>query len=112
MTENRKRIYIAGPYSRGDVGENIRNALIAAEQLAAQGFVPFIPHLTHLWHLIFPHEIEFWYDYDLLWLEVCDALLRLPGESFGADNEIQFAKDFGIPVFYSIKELLSWDKED
>lgn len=32
--------------------------------------------------------------------------LRLPGESSGADREEEFARKLGIPVFYSISELI------
>jgi hypothetical protein len=39
------------------------------------------------------------------WVLRCDALLRLPGESQGADAEVELAKKHGIPVFYSIEEL-------
>jgi hypothetical protein len=38
----------------------------------------------------------------------CDCLLRLAGESEGADREVAFAKQRGIPVFYSITEVLEF----
>jgi len=98
-------VYIAGPYT-GDVVENVRNAVHAAEQVIEMGYVPYIPHLSMLWHLIAPHPVEFWYKYDLKFLAKCDCLLRLVGESTGADNEVEFAKKNGIPVYYSISELV------
>ena len=100
-----KTVYVAGPYSKGDVALNVRYALEVAEALIDKGFTPYIPHLTHFWHLVFPHDIEFWYAYDLEWLAKCDALLRLTGESIGADKEVRFAQDHGIPVFHYYKDL-------
>lgn len=41
----------------------------------------------------------------LQWVESCDCLLRLDGESKGADIEVSRAKELKIPVFYSIDEL-------
>ena len=101
-----KCIYVAGPYTKGDVVLNVRNAILAADKLAQVGYVPFVPHLSHFWHLLCPRPIEFWYQYDLAWLELCDCLLRLPGESVGADLEVRRAKDLGIPIYWSLEEAL------
>lgn len=98
-------VYIAGPYTKGDVAQNVRNAILAADRLAKAGYVPFIPHLTHFWHLLCPHEWEFWLEQDLHWLEACDCVLRLPGESIGADREVEHAQELGIPVYLSIGQL-------
>jgi hypothetical protein len=38
-------------------------------------------------------------------LQHCDAVLRLPGESTGADNDVRIARERGIPVYHSIDEL-------
>jgi hypothetical protein len=38
-----------------------------------------------------------------------DALLRLPGESSGADSEVQLALSLSLPVFYSFKDLFASD---
>jgi hypothetical protein len=35
----------------------------------------------------------------------CDAVLRLPGESTGADNDVRIARERGIPAYHSIDEL-------
>lgn len=98
------KVYIAGPYTKGDVVVNVRNAIAAADELLALGHHPFIPHLTHLWHMVSPKEYEEWLAIDLVWLRVCDALLRIPGESSGADKEVDAARELSIPV-YSIEEL-------
>jgi hypothetical protein len=98
-------IYIAGPYSNGDTVLNVRNAITAAEELIKLELIPYIPHLTMFWHLVTPDDYGFWLNYDLNWLSKCDGLLRLPGESKGADKEVEYAKEANIPVYYSIEEL-------
>lgn len=105
-----KRVYIAGPYTKGDVAANVRAAMDAADGVLAAGFIPFIPHLTHFWHLVNPRRYEFWLVYDTEWLRVCDAVLRLPDESYGADKEVELALKLGLPVFHSIAGLLAWNK--
>jgi hypothetical protein len=100
------RVYIAGPYTKGDVAVNVRNAFEAATRLADLGFAPYVPHTTHFWHMMFPHPYEFWLALDDEFLSVCDVLLRLPGESNGADKEVETAFQRGIPVYRSIEELI------
>lgn len=104
----KKKIYVAGSYTKGNQTTNVRSAIDAANVLAGYGFVPFVPHLTHFWDLLWPHEYDWWMAYDDEWLQVCDAVLRLPGESLGADKEEERARELGIPVFYSLDELLLW----
>jgi len=99
------KVYIAGPYSQGDPIQNTRNAILAAEKVKARGHTPYIPHLNLLWHMVSPHDPDFWYDYDLEWLPDCDALLRLPGKSQGADREVEEAKRWGRMIYYSIEDL-------
>ena len=99
-------IYIAGPYTKGDVVLNVRKAIETAEFLRGMGHIPFLPHLTHFWHLVYPHGVDYWYKYDLEWLKRCDCLIRLPGESTGADKEVEYAKEFGKPVYFGIDDWL------
>lgn len=101
-------VYVAGPYTKPDPAINTRNAVLVADELRENGLIPFVPHLTHLWHLISPADYEVWLKYDFEWIGKCDALLRMPGESSGADREIGVATALNIPVFYSVKELLEW----
>jgi hypothetical protein len=101
-----KRIYVAGPYSGGDTVQNVRNAIDVADELADAGFAPFVPHLCHFWHYAHPRDYQSWLDIDLAWVDVCDAVFRLGGESSGADGEVERAIARGIPVFYSIAELI------
>lgn len=98
-------VYIAGPYSKGDVAQNVRTAVIWAEHVKCLGFQVFVPHLCHLWHLISPHSYLFWMDHDLAWLKKCDILLRMPGDSEGADREVAAAKALGIPVVTGLEGL-------
>jgi hypothetical protein len=99
------RIYVAGPYTKGDLALNVRHAFEAASRLADLGFAPFVPHATHFWHMLFPRPYEFWLELDNQFLPCCSGLLRLPGDSSGADKEVELAKTLGIPVFTSIDAL-------
>jgi hypothetical protein len=100
-----KKIYVAGPYSKGDVTTNVRKAFEAANELANNGFAPFVPHYTHFWDILFPRSYEFWLQLDEQFLYCCDAVLRIPGESSGADKEVKAAENNSIPVFFSIESL-------
>ena len=95
------KVYLAAPYTKGDVCQNVRRVIDFAEQLSSFGIIPFVPHLTHFWHFIYPHEISFWYEYDNACLKDCDCLIRLSGDSEGADKEVELARSLGIPVVYS-----------
>lgn len=97
---NPKRIYIAGPYTKGDVAQNVANAIHVANHLLDQGCVPFVPHLTHFWHLIHPRPYEDWLGYDLVWLEQCDTLVRIDGDSNGANKEEERMRELERPVFH------------
>ena len=56
-----------------------------------------------------PRPYEDWIRLDKEWVLRCDYLLRLPGESNGADGEVQLAVKNNIPVFYSIMELTAYN---
>ncbi|MCI1018988.1 DUF4406 domain-containing protein [Microbacterium sp. C5A9] len=38
-------------------------------------------------------------------LQHCDAVLRLPGDSAGADKDVEIALERGLPVYRSIDEI-------
>lgn len=99
------KIYIAAPYTKGDVGQNVHNAIVIADALVAMGHTPYIPHLSHFWHLISPKPYHFWLKYDIEFLSICDCLLRLDGESDGADKEVELAQKIKLPVYYNMDEL-------
>ena len=128
----RKRIYLAGPISKGDLRENINQATAAFVSLAKAGFAPLCPHWSayskpaeysdspfggkteRLWCEATAMGNESmthadWMGVDLPWVSVAEAVLRLPGESTGADMEVAQAKACGIPVFSTVAELLLWD---
>ncbi len=109
---NKKMIYIAAPYTHPDPVANTHAAIRVAEQLIDEGFIPIVPHLSLLWHMVTPHPLEFWYGYDLEILGRCDFLLRIGGKSTGADAEVEFARQEGIPVFFSINEIKEFIKTE
>jgi hypothetical protein len=98
-------IYVSAPYSLGNVTDNVRRACNAGDVILAKGHIPFIPHLSHLWHLISPKSYEEWLRIDMALLDMCDALVRLPGESPGADREVKEAEKLCIPVYYGLEEV-------
>lgn len=106
----RTRVYVAGPITLGDVDENIRQAIAAGKMLLDRGYAPFVPHLSHFaeplatW-MVDPLRYEIWLDLDRSFIAVCDALLRIPGESRGADREVAWAVELGIPVFHTLDVL-------
>jgi hypothetical protein len=94
------RVYIAGPYTLGDPIVNTRRAMDAYDKLIDRGMAPYCPHVTMFHHLIRHRDPQEWIGIDLEWLRVCDIVLRLPGESAGADVEVAFANDLNIPVIF------------
>lgn len=107
MEPKNKRVYIAGPYTQGDVAVNVANAIQAGAVLMNHGIRPFVPHLSHFAHMMFPRPYEDWIYQDLEWLRCCGALLRLPGESPGADVEVAHARKWEIPVYTSMDAMLA-----
>jgi len=101
-----KRIYVASPFTIGDPSVNVRRQIDAGEELINAGFYPYLPLLAHYQNMIHPHNEETWRRLDMAWVETCDALLRLPGESKGADEEVLLALELGMPVYYSVAELI------
>jgi hypothetical protein len=100
------RVYVSGPYS-ADPERSIQAAIRAADQLLTAGHAPLVPHLKHPWITTTDHSYEAWLGVDLAWLQVADAVLRLPGHSPGADRETAVAHQLGIPVHHNIQDLLA-----
>jgi hypothetical protein len=106
------RVYIASPYTLGgDKDANVRVQIDAYHTLRDAGLFPFAPLLSHYLHLVRPRDYEDWMEIDLYWLFACDLLVRLPGDSLGADQEVAYAKTIGIPVVYSLDEAIAWHRE-
>ena len=99
-------VYVAGPLTHGNQQANIAAAVSAARRLMEAGLHPFVPHLSWFADLIKPMPYAEWLAYDLEWVKRCDAVLRLPGFSPGAEQECSEARFLGIPVFYDIDILL------
>jgi hypothetical protein len=122
MREFKKVVYVAGPISKGPLCENIFRACKAGMELLKAGVSPHVPHLTcymgQVFHLgsdaVLPEVLpsgtvhEDWYGMDLLIVDRCDAVLRLSGESRGADLEVARAKERGIPVFETVEAVIAW----
>lgn len=104
-----KYVYVSGPLSNGNTLPrsecmvNIENALGVGEQLIKAGFIPYIPHLS--WFMEKALTYNKWIDFDLHWVDKCDVVLRMPGESKGADKEVEYANSKGKPVVSSVDEL-------
>jgi len=99
------KVYIASPYTIGDPAVNVRFQIEIGNNLINMGYAPFIPLLSHFQHLIFPRHYEDWLKLDMEWISICDCLLRLGGESKGADREVTRAHELGKQVFYSVEEM-------
>lgn len=100
-----KRVYVAGPYTKPDPVLNTKAAILLGHQLLDRGYAPLIPHLTHYMEAVRSRPYEDWMQMDFEWVKAADAVLRMPGESSGADREVTLAKSLSIPVFYSLEEL-------
>jgi hypothetical protein len=121
MSEQNKRllILIAGPYRSGTgddpqkMADNLRRLEEASWPIFKAGHVPMIGEWVALpiWNVAGGKEVgDDLYDEILhptagRLIERCDAILRLPGESKGADNDIRLANERGIPVYYNINEI-------
>ncbi len=104
-TNNIIKVYIASPYTIGDVAVNVKVQLDMYDQLMTLGYAPFAPLYSHFQHMAHPRPYQDWIKIDLVWVEACDCVLRLPGESKGADGEADYARALNKPVFYSLEEL-------
>lgn len=115
-----KRVYIAGPISKGDMLKNIQQSDAAFVALVSAGFAPLNPMWSVFaggiyrtwdkdgWHYVAEASAvgslnlthEQWLGIDLPWVKVADGVLRLPGESTGADREVAHAINNAIPVAF------------
>lgn len=108
MLPKGSKVYISGPYSSGNIIDNVAKAVHVAHILIDLGYYPYCPHLNHFIHVGHPKQYETWMDQDLNWVTACDAIFRLPGESPGADREVEFAHDHSIseiPVYTDFAEM-------
>ncbi len=106
-----RAIYLASPYGhpRADVRhQRWMLACRAAAYLMREGHIVFSPiahsHPVEIYGFDEPQSGGFWMTQDLPWLERSDELcvLLLPGflESAGVKQEIAFAGERGMPIWY------------
>jgi hypothetical protein len=118
-TERRMMILIAGPYRSGTgddpekMAVNLKRLEQAAYPIFQAGHVPMIGEWVALpiWNAAGGQTVgDALYDEILhptagRLIEHCDAILRLPGDSKGADNDVRLAHERGIPVYYTLDEI-------
>jgi hypothetical protein len=119
MPQKPMMILIAGPYRSGTgddpekMAENLSRLEEASWPIFQKGHVPMIGEWVALpiWTKAGGKTIgDDLYDNILhptagRLLQHCDAVLRLPGKSAGADNDEKIAREIGIPVYYDISEI-------
>jgi hypothetical protein len=112
-------ILIAGPYRSGTndnpvlIQENMNRLESYALPLFQKGHTPLIGEWVALplIHLAGSQKMG-----DSIWeqiqypiahslLQKCDAVLRIQGESKGADNDVKIALERGLPIFYSLDDV-------
>jgi hypothetical protein len=112
-------ILIAGPYRSGTgddpdlMARNLARLEQAAWPIFQAGHIPMIGEWVALPVLrsagangpLDPLAEQVMYPTAERLLEHCDAVLRLPGESTGADQDVAIAQRRGIPVYHHIEEI-------
>ncbi|RFZ87973.1 DUF4406 domain-containing protein [Shinella sp. WSJ-2] len=112
-------ILVAGPYRSGTgddpqkMAENLKRLEAPSYALFKAGHVPMIGEWVALpvWHAAGGQEIgdalheEIFYPTAHRLLELCEGVLRLPGDSKGADNDVRIARERGIPVWHRLEDV-------
>jgi hypothetical protein len=112
-------ILIAGPYRSGTADEpaalarNLAALEAAAWPIFRKGHVPMIGEWVALPVLRGAGATSLADDVaaDVLYptanrlLHHCDAVLRLPGASTGADQDVRIATERGLPVYHDVEEI-------
>jgi len=89
----------------------MREGMRASLEVLLKGYAPFVPWFDYHFQLMLRDKenltVEDYYNYSLAWLEVSDVLFVISNhdKSVGVNREIEKAKELGIPIVYSIKEL-------
>lgn len=109
LSKNKVKVFIASPYTRGEIDKNMQNQKDISNKLIDLGFCPLpIALCYHQLAIDLPREYNVWIELTANWIQKCDCILRLPGESLGADNELEIAKELNMPIFYEIEELKNY----
>jgi hypothetical protein len=112
-------ILIAGPYRSGTgddpelLARNLARLEEAAWPIFRAGHVPMIGEWVALpvlrgaggGSVADPVAKRIMYPTAERLLEHCDAVLRLPGESTGADQDVAIATARGLPVFHAVEDI-------
>lgn len=112
-------ILIAGPYRSGTgddpqkMADNLRRLEQAAWPLFRAGHIPVIGEWVALpvWRSAGGTELgddlyeQIFYPTADRLLQRCDAVLRLPGDSKGADNDVRLARERGLPVYHRLQDV-------
>ena len=112
-------ILIAGPYRSGTgddpekMAANLKILEAPSHALFKAGHVPMIGEWVALpiWHAAGGKTVgdelyeEIFHPVASRLLQLCEGVLRLPGASKGADNDVRIATERGIPVWYSLKDV-------
>lgn len=112
-------ILIAGPYRSGTgddpqrMSSNLKRLEAAALPLYRAGHIPMIgewvalPLLEQAGSTAVGDEPydEIVYPVANRLLSRCDAVLRLPGASKGADEDVRLARQRGLPVYFDLAEV-------
>lgn len=111
------KVYIAGALSSKernnrtptqvvvDYLSNVHKMCKVAGEVRKLGYVPFVPALDLLLGVVNGDWTE--EDYrgmGIEFLDICDALLVI-SDSWGVQQEIEYAKLNCIPIYYSLEEL-------
>lgn len=119
MSSQTLLILIAGPYRSGTgddpqlMEKNLRSLESVALPLYRAGHIPVIGEwiaLPLLREAGSKRPGDSVYD-EILYpianrlLSRCDAVLRLPGASKGADEDVRLAKERGLPVFQNLADV-------
>jgi len=112
-------ILIAGPYRSGTgddpvlLRQNLDRLEEAAWPIFRAGHLPMVGEWVALpvlasagvTDVAHPLAADVMYPTAERLLERCDGVLRLPGESRGADQDVVIARRLGIPVYMSLDEV-------
>jgi hypothetical protein len=112
-------ILIAGPYRTGTgddpelMARNLARLEKAAWPIFRSGHVPMIGEWVALPVLhgaggagpTDPIAEQIMYPTAERLLRHCDAVLRLPGESTGADQDVRIARERGLPVYHRVEDI-------
>jgi len=113
-------ILVAGPYRSGTnddpelMQQNLERLETAALTLFRAGHIPLIGEWLALPLLKVAgskkpgddlyQEISYPVAHRLI--SKCDAILRMEGNSTGADNDVKVAQQLGLPVYYHIEDII------